>query len=135
METRRVVLRFPRQLVDQPITSKLVRDYDLEFNILRADITHDSEGVLVLGLTGTKSHLDKALAWARSQGVEVQPLSKDIVRSEKRCTHCGACINVCPTGALAIDLQTREVSFNSNRCVACELCVPACPFRAMEVAF
>ena len=135
METRRVVLKFPKQLIDEPITSRLVKDFDLDFNILRADITADSEGLLILGLTGTDVALDRALAWARQQGVDVQPLSKDIVRSEDKCTHCGACINVCPTEALTIDLETREVEFNSNRCIACELCVPACPFRAMEVAF
>lgn len=135
METRRVVFKFPKHLIDEPITSQLVKDFDLDFNILRADITANSEGLLILGLTGTDAALDRALAWARQQGVEVQPLSKDVVRSEERCTHCGACINVCPTEALTIDLETREVTFNDNRCIACELCVPACPFRAMEVAF
>lgn len=135
MATRRVVLRFPKNLLDQPITSKLVKDFDLDFNILRADVTQDSEGLLVMGLTGDENSLDTGLAWAREQGVEVQPLERDIVRLEGKCTHCGACINVCPTDALSIDLETREVIFNSNRCIACELCVPACPFRAMEVAF
>lgn len=135
METRRVVLRFPKKLIDQPITSKLIRDYDLDFNILRAEISEESEGLLVLGLTGKRANLERGLNWAREQGVEVQPLSKDVVRAERKCTHCGACINVCPTSALAIDVETREVTFNSNRCIACELCVPACPFRAMQVAF
>ncbi|MBP8950772.1 MAG: 4Fe-4S binding protein [Armatimonadetes bacterium] len=135
METRRVVLRFPKHLLDKPITSQLVRQFDLDFNILRADITQESEGLLIMGLTGKKADLEKGLRWAREQGVEIQPLSKDVVRNEKACTHCGACINVCPTDALTIDLETREVVFNANRCIACELCVPACPFRAMEVAF
>jgi L-aspartate semialdehyde sulfurtransferase ferredoxin len=135
METRRVVLRFPKHLLDQPITSKLIKDYGLEFNILRADITSDSEGLLVLGLTGPRSALDKALAWAKQQGVTVQPLSKDVVRVERKCVQCGACINVCPTAALSIDTETRQVSFNANRCIACEFCVPVCPYRAMQVAF
>lgn len=135
METRRVVLRFPKKLIDQPITSKLIKDFDLDFNILRAEISEDSEGLLVMGLTGKRANLERGLAWAREQGVEIQPLSKDVVRTERKCTHCGACINVCPTNALAIELDSREVKFNSNRCIACELCVPACPFRAMQVAF
>ena len=135
METRRVVLRFPKHLIDAPITSKLIRDFELDFNILRADITPDSEGLLVLGLTGPRSAVEKALAWAREQGVTVEPLSKDIVRVEKRCTQCGACINVCPTDALSINIETREVTYNANRCIACELCVPVCPFHAMRTAF
>ena len=71
----------------------------------------------------------------REIGVRVQPLEKDIVRNEEKCTQCGACVTICPTNALAIDLETREVSFDSDRCIACELCVPVCPPRAMEVAF
>ena len=134
METRRVVLRFPSNLIDEPITSQLIKNFDLEFNILRADITADSEGVLVLGLTGSRRKLTDGLAWARAQGVDVQPLSKDVARSDAKCTDCGACINVCPTGALTIDPETREVLFNANRCIACELCVPACPFGAMQVS-
>lgn len=135
METRRVVLRFPKHLLDKSITSQLVRNHDLDFNILRADVTQDSEGLLVMGLTGKKADLDRGLRWAREQGVDIQPLARDIVRNEKKCVHCGACINVCPTDALTIDADSREVTFNSNRCIACELCVPACPYRAMEIAF
>ena len=135
METRRVVLRFPKQLLNQSITSRLVKNFDLDFNILRADITPDSEGVLVLGLTGTRSALEKSLAWAKEQGVTVTSLSKDVVRTEKKCIHCGACINVCPTTALTIDLETREVKFDAGACIACELCVPACPYHAMRVEF
>jgi len=135
METRRVVIRFPKHLLDKPITSQLVKDHDLDFNILRADVTQDSEGLLVMGLTGKKTNLDKGLRWAREQGVDVQPLAKEIIRNDKLCVHCGACVNVCPTDALTIDAESREVAFNSNRCIACELCVPACPFQAMEVAF
>lgn len=135
METRRVVIKYPKHLVDKPITSQLVKDFNLDFNILRADVNQDSEGLLVMGLTGRKVDLDKGFAWARAQGVDVQPLSRDVIRDDKLCTDCGACINVCPTDALTIDLETREVSFNAGRCIACELCVPACPYRAMQIAF
>ena len=44
---RRVVLHFPRSLVDQPIIYKLVRDFDLQFNILKASVTPNEEGLLV----------------------------------------------------------------------------------------
>ncbi|MBM4445669.1 MAG: (Fe-S)-binding protein, partial [Chloroflexi bacterium] len=36
--SRRVVLHFPRTLVEQPIIYRLVRDYDLSFNILKASV-------------------------------------------------------------------------------------------------
>ncbi len=135
MATRRVVFRYPRHLIDAPVVSQIVRTYNLEFNILRANITPQSEGLMVLGLEGSSEDLDKALAWVQEQGVEVQPLERDIVRNEDQCTHCGACVTICPTEALYKDIVTQEVHFDSDKCIACELCVPACPPRAMEVKF
>jgi len=36
---KRIVLHFPRRLVDQPIVYNLIKDYNLSFNILKASIT------------------------------------------------------------------------------------------------
>lgn len=134
MATKRVVFKFPKNLVEQPITYHLVKDFDIVFNIMRARVTED-DGLLVLGLEGEETALDKALAWVENQGVVVEPLSRDVIRDDDRCVDCGACTTVCPTGALSIDKVTREVSFEAEECVACELCVPACPYRAMQVTF
>ncbi len=135
MTSRRVVLHFPTNLIDEPIMSRLVRKYDLEFNIMRANITAQEEGLLVLALTGTKENVEGALAEARHLGVRVQSLEQDVVRLESRCTHCGACITICPTEALVMNPETREVIFDYEKCIACELCVPVCPPRAMEARF
>jgi ferredoxin len=135
MATRRVVFHYPKQSVDVPVVSRLVRDYELEVNILRANVTPDAEGLLVLGLEGTPEHLDKALAWVQEQGVTVQPLEKDVVRADEKCNECGACITICPTQALYREVKTQRVYFDADRCIACELCVPVCPPRAMTVAF
>ncbi len=134
MATRRVVFHYPRQLIDSPVVSQIVSKYNLEFNILRANITPQSEGVMVLGLEGAEDDIERALSWVQKQGVAVQPLEKDVVRNEQECTHCGACVTICPTGALYKHIATQEVLFDSDKCIACELCVPACPPRAMEVA-
>ena len=135
MATRRVVFHYPRQLIDVPVISQIARTYHLEFNILRAHITPQSEGVVVLGLEGRTEDLDQALAWVQEQGVAVQPLERDVVRNEQTCTQCGACVTLCPTAALYKDRCTQQVHFDSAKCLACELCVPACPPRAMAVAF
>jgi ferredoxin len=111
----------------------MVRQHDLEFNILRAIITPQSEGIMVLGLEGQARNIQAALDWAESQGLRVQPLEVDVVRDDRRCTQCGACVTICPTGALSKDADTQRVRFSPDECVACELCVPACPPRAMKV--
>jgi len=133
--SERIVLKFPHRLVDQPIVYKMVKDFDLQFNILKAYVTPREEGLLVLELTGIDKNFNKALAFIRSLGVKVQPLSKDIKRNEEKCTHCGACVPICPTEALVIDPETRRVNFYNDKCIACELCIKACPPRAMELHF
>ena len=132
---RKIVLKFPHQLIEQPIVSNLVKHYGLEVNILKAKITPREEGLLVLELKGEQDDYHKGVAYLNELGVNIQPLSQDIVRNEERCTHCGACVTICPAAALTVDPVTRKVLFDQEKCIACELCVPACPPRAMEVHY
>ena len=135
MKKQKIVLHFPPKLIDKPITYHLVKDYNLVFNILQARIMPNEEGLMVLELSGGDKDYDKGLKFIREQGIRVQTLKKDVKRNETRCTHCGVCVAICPTGALYTDTKTMEVIFDAAKCIACELCVPACPPRAMEVKF
>jgi ferredoxin len=133
--SRRIVLRFPRRLVDRPIVYHLVKDYNLEFNILKASVTPEEEGLMVLELSGEQKEYDRGIKYLTKAGVKIQSLSQDILRNEERCTHCGACVTICPTGAFELDPVTRQINFYNDKCVACGLCLKACPPRAMEVHF
>ncbi|MCX7661801.1 MAG: 4Fe-4S binding protein [Candidatus Omnitrophica bacterium] len=135
MTTKRIVLHFPKELVDQPIVFRLSRDFDLEFNILKASVTPQVEGLMVLELKGTEENIKRGFDYLRNVGVRIQPLSQDISWNDKKCTHCGVCIPLCPVGALVMDAQTRRVSFLEDKCIACELCIKVCPIRAIEVHF
>ena len=133
--TKKIVLRFPKRLVERPIVYRLVKDYDLEFNILKASITPEQEGLLVLELKGDQKEYDRGIDFLVKGGVKIESLSQDVTRNEERCTSCGACITVCPAGAFELEPKTRLVIFNNEKCIACGLCIPACPPRAMEVHF
>jgi L-aspartate semialdehyde sulfurtransferase ferredoxin len=133
--SRRLVLHFPRRLVDRPLVSHLVRDFGLDFNILKASVTPGEEGLLVMELSGEPRNYEKGIQYLADAGVEIQPLGKDVVRNEKRCTQCGYCINLCPTGAFTVNEKTRKVEFDNSKCAACELCIKACPPHAMELHF
>jgi ferredoxin len=135
MAERKVVFHYPSRLLETPIVSTLVRDFNLGFNILRANVTPGAEGLVVLGLEGSPEDLDRGLAWVEAQGVSVQPLNKDVIRVDEKCTECGACLTLCPTAALWRDPATQRVEFDADKCIACEICVPACPPRAMQVSF
>jgi len=131
---KRVVLHFPKRMVDEPILYRLTKDYDLEFNILKASITPEAEGLMVVELKGDQKHYDEGVQYLLDRGVRIQSLSQDVTRNEDRCTSCGACITVCPAGAFEYG-RDMLVLFNNTRCVACGLCIKACPPRAMELHF
>lgn len=133
--SKKLVLRFPKRLVNRSIVSQLVREYNLDFNILKASISPEEEGLLVLELSGKQEDYDKGIRYLTRTGVKIQSLSQDVTRNEERCTHCGACITICPTRAFELDHLTRRISFYNEKCVACGLCIKACPPRAMEVHF
>ena len=133
--SKKIVLHFSKDVVNQPIICRLAKDYNLDFSILKAAITPDEEGFTVLELSGEQEDYDKGIRYLITSGVKIQSLSQDVTRNEERCTHCGACITICPTGAFQLDPLTRRIGFYDEKCVACELCILACPPRAMEVHF
>lgn len=133
MISRRVVLHFPSELIDQPIISNTVKRYNLEFNILKASIAPPEGGLLVLELQGGKKDVQEALDYLKALNIRIENLSRDITRREDACVHCGACVAICPSDALVFNQANWQVEFIADKCVACELCVNACPYAAMEV--
>jgi ferredoxin len=126
-------LRFPITEVRKPIVCNLAREYDLIFNILNAGILPRKEGFMVLEISGSRKNFKEGVKYLKNQGVDVQNASQEVKRNEKKCTHCGSCTAVCPTGALSVKRPEMEVAFDLQKCSVCELCVTACPPRAMDV--
>ena len=135
MISKKIVLHFPQRLVDKPIVYKLIKDFDLQFNILKAFVTPEEEGLMVLELKGSDDNYKKGIEYLQSSGLKIQPLSEDIVRNEGKCTDCGVCVPICPTQAFVVDTITRKVHFHSAKCIACGLCIKICPTHAMEEHF
>jgi L-aspartate semialdehyde sulfurtransferase ferredoxin len=135
MLARMLVLRFPKEIVDKPIITNLVRNYNLTFNILKAQIYPRKEGLVVLELRGNRDDFHAGVQYLKDIGVVIEPIAQAIRRDEDKCYQCGTCTAVCPTGALHIQRPEMAVLFESERCSACELCVKACPTRAMIVTF
>ncbi len=133
--SHKIVLHFPPAATDQPVIYRLSRDYGLVFNILRASITPEEEGLMVLELSGEGADYQRATDYLREMGVRIQPLVQDIRKNDERCTDCGACVGVCPTDALVLERPSMKVIFSPEECVVCGECVPTCPVRAMELTF
>jgi len=119
--------------VQKPIVCNLAKDYDLTFNILNATVFPRKEGIMVLELSGTKKQYRQGVQYLKDKGVHVQNAGQEVMRIKKKCTHCGACTAVCPTGALSIQRPEMSVNYDQKKCSVCELCLLACPPRAMEI--
>jgi len=133
--THRVVLHFPPAITGKPITYHLARDYNLIFNILKASIGLEEQGLMVLELSGEEEDYRRATEFLVGHGVRLQPLLQDIRKNDDLCVDCGACVGVCPPEALALERPSMKVVLDPDRCVACGECVTACPVRAMELRF
>lgn len=128
---KRIVLRFGTDISVKPIVYRLVKDYDLVVNIVKADVNPQKEGTMILEVTGDQS--ENGLNYLRDLGVSVQDLKQELVRNEEKCVMCGVCTGICPTGALYMERPSMEVFFDGDQCVFCKLCIKVCPMKAMEV--
>ncbi len=130
---KKVVLTFPKHTWDKPIIYMLHSKHHLMFNILKAKITPNEEGLMVLELIGEDTDFERGIEFLKEVGVGVRLLAADIEKDEELCTHCGACTAICPTGALYLNQDDMKVNFDKEKCVGCELCVPVCPFKALRI--
>ena len=132
---KRIILRFKKNTIDKPIVYKLAREYDLIFNILRANVSPRAESMMVLEIEGTEENFNKGIEYLKSLNIDAEPIEQDIQRNESKCVHCGVCASVCAPDALYLNREDMTVVFDYEKCVACELCVRVCPVKAMNVFF
>lgn len=130
---RRYALRFSPTLVEQPIVSKLARAYDVDINILNADVASGRGGKLIVELCGTEDNLNQSVTYLGSLGVLVSEMVKELLFDQDSCIDCGACTAVCSSRALVMN-EEAKLCFDVSLCVVCGLCVHACPLRLFEVS-
>jgi len=133
MATKRLVLTFPEKIVTKPITYRLVKDFDIQFNILRAEITADIEGKILLELKGDKDKIEAGINYLLSEGITIQDASKDIIIDKEKFFNCGLCPSLCITKALIINRQSYELVFEKNKCILCGFCENCCPVNAIKL--
>jgi len=132
---KRIVLRFKKNTIDKPIVYRLAKDFDLVYNILRANVSPRAESMMAMEIEGDEANFARGIEYLKEWNISIESIGQDINRNEERCVHCGMCTAVCATQALDIDRETMQVKFDYDRCVACELCVKVCPVKAMNVYF
>ena len=132
MPTERLLLNFPSKIVKKPVVYRIVKDFDLEFNILRAEITSDLEGKMLLEIKGPKEKIEECKAYLEKEGVEIKEADKGIILDKEACVNCGLCVSLCITKALYLKEGSYEVDFDIDKCILCGLCLNCCPVNAIK---
>ena len=73
-----IELDYPNNLVTSPVLSQLIKKYNIEVNIRRASITKGF-GYVQMEIDGEEKAVKEALADLARQGIDVNPIEKDIV--------------------------------------------------------
>jgi sulfur-carrier protein len=76
--TRRVYLTFNQEMCTRPIIYEMIKKFDVIPNIRSASVTEDV-GIMGVEISGTRDAVDKALDYARKQGVKVDPIEMNVV--------------------------------------------------------
>ena len=132
MIQKSAILNFPKSLISSPVISRVIRDHDVEVNILQAHITPEEDGHMFAIFSGKKAAVDKAFEYLKQNSVRVVLPNRNLIWDEDKCVHCTACVGQCPSAAFTVDADTYKVVYEASRCIACKLCIPACSYRAME---
>ncbi len=122
-------LKFSPKMVNQTVVTNMIKKYDVNFNILRADINPNG-GIMLVEIVG--SDVDAAIEYIEREGIEVSPIKRVVKKDEELCIDCGACISLCPVKAISLD-NDWTVCVDDNECIGCKVCTYSCPTKAIKV--
>lgn len=130
---QKIKLTFDEHNVLQSTVTVLVKDFNLEPSILKAEID-DGVGVMIIELKGEQKTIKDSLEYLRKKGIKVDILDKKhIVRDHAKCFSCGSCTSICIVHALEMDPKTFEVHVHPEKCISCSKCLTACPVNALKI--
>ncbi len=130
--TRKVLLRYSTQKATEPILASVIKETDVLPNILYAEVSTKG-GEILLAIDAPDKEVDKAIELFKQEGIEAQEIKRAIQLDRDLCFDCGACLSLCPIGALYIT-DDKSVELDDNKCIYCGLCVPSCPVRALKLS-
>ncbi len=56
-----------------------------------------------------------------------------VIIDKDSCIGCGACVGVCPVGALSLDNDGKS-ECDADKCISCLACTGTCPVSAIKEA-
>jgi L-aspartate semialdehyde sulfurtransferase ferredoxin len=122
-------LYFSPKMVNKAVITDLVKKFDVNFNILRADINSQG-GKMLIEITGSEA--EEGIVYIENAGINVSPVKRVVKKEETMCIDCGACVSLCPVRAIIFE-NDWSVEINDKECIGCKLCSYSCPTKAIKV--
>ncbi len=103
----------------KPITYHLVKDYDLKITILRAEISPQENGHLLIEAEGDEISLQNALQFLAREQVMAAPANKESLK-ETACLQCNTCPAATFSSAMVVNKKEwRQKKVHHNNCIIC----------------
>lgn len=122
-------LNFSPKMVNQAVITNLIKNYDVSFNILRADI-NPKGGKMLVEINGPEA--EEGINYIKKAGIDVSRVKKVVKKDEDLCIDCGACVSLCPVKAILIE-DDWTIGVDDEECIGCKLCTYSCPIKAIKV--
>jgi heterodisulfide reductase subunit A len=127
------------QMLKVPLNSE---GFFLEAHVKLRPVDFATEGVFVCGLAHYPKDVSESVAQARAAAARAMTiLSKEAIEAEckvsqvriENCAACGACVAVCPFGAIELDEIERAAVVNEALCKGCGACAATCRSGAIDL--
>ncbi len=130
--TKKVLLKYSAEKTKEPILASIIKETGTLLNILHAEVSAEG-GEILLAIDAPDAEVNQIIKLFEQRGIETKELKRAIQLDEEKCFDCGACISLCPTGALRLT-DDYSVELDEDKCIYCEICVPSCPVRALKIS-
>ncbi|MBU4534431.1 MAG: 4Fe-4S binding protein [Euryarchaeota archaeon] len=122
-------LKFLPSIINKSIISDTMKLYDIDFNILKANITPRG-GKMLVDISGPQE--SESISFMEEKGIEVTPVLKVVKKDSEKCFECGACVSLCPVNAIGI-MDNWDIDIDDQKCIGCGFCISSCPTRAISL--
>jgi ABC-type methionine transport system ATPase subunit len=77
MTKLRIKLNYEEELIKEPILSEMVKKFNVDFNVRRADI-NEAGGWVIIEMIGNADNVDQAIEWLNKLGVGISILGTEL---------------------------------------------------------
>ena len=123
-------LKFSPTIVNKTVISDLIKNFDVTFNIHKANITPKG-GKMLIEISGSEA--EEGIKYMEKEGIQLNPIKKVVKKDEDKCMDCGECISLCPVEAIKMG-EDWTVELDNQKCIGCGFCTTSCPTKAIKIA-